>query len=257
MFLENIETFKDNVEILKSQNKRNCNICNGEGIVKGDLGYKTCECVKKANIQARLISNGLPRRFLNYNWNKNENFKNDIATFEKIRDYCNNIDSNSNGYNNLFLHCSNINKIMELESIMSNDLAYKRNFNGFFNNILIVSVDDFVQTAYYGKSNNETRAKLQKVINGIDILILNGLGEEVELRNDFTTKYLNNILTNRIFNGKLNIISSSLSMDQIINKYDMNMVNVIKNNFKLIKINDEMNKNENKNEYGGESNGYY
>lgn len=254
MFLEKINNFQDESVRLKNLYASRCETCNGDGLVKKDNGYVTCNCVKKANIQARLICNGLPKKYINMSWDSIPNVEDDSQNITKLKSYCENIDMNIWEGKNLFLNSLDKNKIMMIEAAMCNDIAYKKNEDGCFYNILIVSAEELMQTQYSAKNNFEVKSKLNKVVNGVDILILNYLGEETDNRTDNTSKYINDLIVKRGFDSKLTIISSSLDMEAIANRYGINFITSIKQNFKPVKL---QNATESLEKVGVESNGYY
>lgn len=254
MFLDKIEKYEEESNKLKIKYNKDCSICNGEGLKKSSSGYVTCDCTKKANIQARLICNGLPKKCLNNNWNNITGFSNDINVINTIKDYCSDIDENVYNGNNLFINCLNKNKIMMLESSIANDIGFKKNQNGFFYNILFVTLEDLLQTQYVSKNNYDMRNKFQKTIMNVDVLILNYLGEETDNRNDNTARFINDLVVKRTFDEKVTIISSSLNFEDVANKYGAQFISTIKNNFKFLTVNETLDEIES---VGEDSNGYY
>ena len=77
MFLEKINNFPEESLRLKKIYSSKCDICNGSGLIKKENGCVTCNCIKKANIQARLICNGLPKKYVNISWANIPNVEND------------------------------------------------------------------------------------------------------------------------------------------------------------------------------------
>lgn len=254
MFLEKINNFQEESLKLKKMYSSRCDICSGDGLIKSENGCVTCKCIKKANIQARLICNGLPRKYVNMSWDNIPNAENDMSNIAKLKDYCNSIDMNIWEGKNLFINSLDKNKIMTIEAAMCSDIAYRKNQDGCFYNILIVSTEELMQTQYSSKNNFEIKNKLNKVVNSVDILILNYLGEETDNRTDNTSKYINDLIVKRGFDSKLTIISSSLDLEAIANRYGINFITSIKQNFKPIKL---QNSTENLEKVGVETNGYY
>lgn len=254
MFLEKINNFEEESSKLKNLYVSRCDECKGDGLIKKENGYVTCNCIKKANIQARLICNGLPKKYINMSWETIPNIENDLQNIAKLKKYCDDIDMNIWEGINLFINSLDKNKIMMIEAAMCSNVAYKKNENGCFYNILIVSTEELMQTQYSSKNNFEVKNKLNKVINGVDILILNYLGEETDNRTDNTSKFINDLIVKRGFDSKLTIISSSLDMEAIANRYGINFITSIKQNFKPIKL---QNATESLEKAGVESNGYY
>lgn len=254
MFLEKINNFSEESLKLKKLYSSKCTICSGSGLVQKENGCVTCNCIKKANIQARLICNGLPKKYVNISWGNIPNVENDEQSIKKLKNYCESIDVNIWEGKNLFINSLDKNKIMMIEAAICSDIAYKKNEDGCFYNILIVSTEELMQTQYSSKNNFEIKNKLNKVVNGVDILILNYLGEETDNRTDNTSKYINDLIVRRGFDNKLTIISSSLDMESIANRYGINFITSIKQNFKPVKL---QNVTESIEKVGAEENGYY
>lgn len=252
MFLDKIETFSEETSKLKKIYLSKCGLCKGTGLVNSEKGYSNCDCVKRASINARLISNGLPRRYIDSKFSDLESVL-DTNAINMIKDYCENIEQYIWDGFSLFLNGINKNTIMLVESIIANNLAYKKNDNGFFYNILITSTEELMQTHHASKNNYEVRNKFNKIINSVDVLFINYLGEEIDNRNDATSKFINDLLTKRTFDSKVTIISSSLDMEAIANKYGINFITTIKQNYKPVRLS----KTENTMKVGEEDNGYY
>lgn len=251
MFLDKIENFSEESKKLQKTYSSKCTKCKGNGLIKAEKGYNNCDCIRQANINARLISNGLPRKYITVSF-ESLNEKIDNSIINKIQDYCDNIEQNIWDGTSLFLNGLNKNNIMLIEASIANNLAYKKNEDGFLYNILFVTTEELIQTHNTSKNNYEIRNKFNKIINSVDILFINYLGEEIENRGDMVSKFINDLLTKRIFDGKITIISSSLDMESIANKYGVNFITTIKQNYKPIKL-DEMNNTMKV----GEDNGYY
>ena len=248
MFLEKIASYQEVSDKLKLSYSSKCSICKGTGIIYEEKGAVTCECIRKANIQSRLYCNGMPKKYININW---DDFDKNILSSDdnnKLTDFCNNT------LNNLFILGNDKIKIMELDCIISNDLAYKKNYSGYFYNILSITVEDLMQTVHLSRNNFELKTKLHKSINNVDILIINYLGDETENKSEQTSKFVSDLIIQRIFNDKLNIISSSLNLEEITNKYGSQFINTIKQNFEIIKL---LNGSNEIVERTDNSNGYY
>lgn len=254
MFLEKINKFPDESTKLKKMYSSNCTTCNGSGLAKNEGRCVTCNCIKKANIQARLICNGLPKKYVNITWDNIPNVEQDESSIIKLKNYCESIDVNIWEGKNLFINSLDKNKIMMIEAAICSDVAYKKNEDGCFYNILIVTTEELMQTQYSSKNNFDIKNRLNKVVNGVDILMLNYLGEETDNRTDNTSKYINDLIVRRSFDNKLTVISSSLDMESIANRYGVNFITSIKQNFKPVKL---QNATEIIEKVGVEENGYY
>ncbi len=238
MFIENIEQYPDKSSMLKKMYTSKCPICHGEGLVETNNGYVSCDCVKKANIHARLLCNGMPKKFLNLDFDS-VNINNDEAV-NKAKEFCDNIETNIFNGTNLFITGNNKVNIMKLDCTIANNLAYKKNSNKYYYNILIVSVEELTQTIAMTRTNFELKNKLKNVVSNVDILILNYLGDESDTRTEQTGKYLTNLFVERSFNEKTTILSSTIQLDDIANKYGTQFISTLKQDFKVIKLFEEI-----------------
>ena len=64
MILDSIKEYNEISERMKCKYVKNCKKCNGKGILKSNLGYVECTCMKKSKIIAREICNGVPERLI-------------------------------------------------------------------------------------------------------------------------------------------------------------------------------------------------
>lgn len=252
MFLNKIEDFTEVSKKLKKKYSEQCTLCNGTGLVVDDKGHGTCKCIKKANIQARLICNGMPKKYINHSL---ENLSNRMSPscIEKIKSYSENIEEYVWEGKGLFINGHDKDLIMQLEVVLANNLSFKKNDDGCFYNILFVTVEELMQAQQSSKTNYEIRNKLNKVIDNVDIIFINYLGEEIDNRSEIISKFINDIIVKRSFNSKITMLSSSLDIEEIANKYGIGLVTTIKHNYKPIKIVE----NNNIGEVGAENNGYY
>ena len=53
MILDSVKEYNEVSERMKCEYVKNCKKCNGEGILKSNLGYVECTCMKKSKIIAR------------------------------------------------------------------------------------------------------------------------------------------------------------------------------------------------------------
>jgi DNA replication protein DnaC len=233
MFINDIQNYSEESSKLRKLYSSRCPKCMGQGLIISENGHVNCDCIKRANIHARLICNGMPRKYLD---KRLDDMKDELKDYDILKDFCDNIENNMCNGSNLFISGTNKIKIMELDAAIANGIAYKKNYDGYFYNVLFVTVEDLMQTVYTAKNNYELKQKLQKTVTSVDILVLNFLGEETETRSEHTSKYLNDLFTQRIFNEKVNIISSSLNVEEIANKYGAQFINILKHNFKFVKF---------------------
>ena len=232
MFLDNIDDYQNKAEKLQKMYSKSCPICHGHGLIETDKGFANCKCITKANIHARLLSNGMPKKFLNIGFDdiENENAR------KKIKDFCDDIKTNIFDGNNLYISGNNRIQIMKFACAIANNLSFKKNSNDYYYNILMVSLEDLTQTILTVRNSIELKNKLNSVMKTVDILILNYLGEETYTKTEQTAKYLTNLFTDRSFDGKLTIVSSTALLDELINKYGNQFTNTLKQEFKVIKL---------------------
>lgn len=143
---------------------------------------------------------------------------------------------------------------------MVNDICMLKNIEGNFYNILMITVNDLIQTSNAIRNNSELKYKFDKYLmnNGsCDILILNYLGDELDNRNNITAKLIEDMLVKRILNNKITIISTTLQTEDIVNRYGNQFLVFLRRNFKNIKFVNDNYSSDFYNESGDNSNGYY
>ena len=118
MILDSVKEYNEVSERMKCEYVKNCKKCNGEGILKSNLGYVECTCMKKSKIIAREICNGVPERLID---KKLVNINNKtVAKF--LQDYIDNLQSNINSLTNLLVIGDNKLNIVEILSIFINSI---------------------------------------------------------------------------------------------------------------------------------------
>lgn len=259
MFLDDINSFEEKSFKLKDKFLKKCDKCNSLRVIqRPDGNYEDCECAKFAKVKIRLICNGMPMSCVKLNWNNLKNYnKNNI---KQIKDYSDDIEENIFNNTNLLINGQDKIEIIELESAMVNDICMLKNIEGNFYNILMITVNDLIQTSNAIRNNSELKYKFDKYLmnNGsCDILILNYLGDELDNRNNITAKLIEDMLVKRILNNKITIISTTLQTEDIVNRYGNQFLVFLRRNFKNIKFVNDDYSSDFYNESGDNSNGYY
>ena len=237
MILDSVKEYNEVSERMKCEYVKNCKKCNGEGILKSNLGYVECTCMKKSKIIAREICNGVPERLID---KKLVNVNNKtVAKF--LQDYIDNLQSNIDSLTNLLVIGDNKLNIVEILSIFINSISFKKNNKGYFYNSVMCDLNDLMQSSYLTKSSTEYKNIYNKIIDGSDLLIINYVGSETDTRNDLTARFLSNIITRRAINGKLTFLSSTLKVDELNNKYGNELSSLFNSNYKILNLNKESN----------------
>lgn len=237
MILDNIKNFSEVTSEIKMKFVNNCTKCHGIGVIKNQAGnYVECNCSKKAKIVAREICNGIPKKFISNKWEDlNDNL---VGAF---KEYISNIGRNIDSINNILMLGEDKIEIVKSFSIFSNYLAFKKNRNGYFFNIVMCDLNDLLQASYAYKTNYEYKNIYNNIIDSSDVLIINFIGSEMDTRVETTAKYISNIITRRALNGKLTFISSVLRFDELSNKYGSELSNLLNNNYQIMQLNNNSN----------------
>jgi len=210
---------------------KKCDICHGNGIIKKNDDYIMCECVKKAQIISRLISNGFPKKYIDYKLDKINEILSNINDIENIQNFYEDINNK-----NLLILSDNKTNIIKLESMLSNDLSFRKNDKNNYFNILFVTAEDIIQTYSNVRFSND-KNKMDKILFNVDILILNFIGNESESKTtNYGRKYINNLITSRIFDCKTTIISATSNLLTNTNYYGDDFLNLLNENFYILKL---------------------
>ena len=236
MFLDKFNEYQNKCKELSIVNAKNCKICNGLGTIPNPNGtHNRCKCQTNAMIIARQICNGEPERFLKLDWK--DLSKIDINEINKVKNYVTNLDDNYFNVNNLFFYSRSKMNIALVESVFMNKISFMRNYDKCFYNCVMISVDDILQTNYTIRNNIDMKKKFNKIFEISDVLMINYLGSEMDSRSEITSRLISNIITNRTFNNKLTFLSSTLRTGEIGSKYGEEFLEILKNDYKIISLN--------------------
>lgn len=188
-----------------------CKICN-------DTGYnqdKLCACYyAKLN---KLTSNNIgikinkEHSFDNCNFEIFENKDEYKKTYKMMEDWCDKFDTTK--YKNLIL-CgkSGVGKTFVAECICNKMMGKNRSVS-FYSSFALNNL--FLK---YHTTFDQTKASLMDGILSCDLLVIDDLGSEPMLRN-VTIEYLFVLLNERLTNNKSTIVTTNLSLNQILDKY--------------------------------------
>ena len=195
-----------------------CKQCKDEGYIDG----KMCECMKNllkqevynsVNKVSRLRDSTFSKFSLKYypNYSVNENEKNAKEHMAKVLEYCKNYAKNfsSNSESLLFRGDTGLGKT-HLSLAIANEVINK----GY--TVIYTSAQNMISEIERMKFNNENLDYSCSFME-CDLLILDNLGSE--FISDFSSSIISNILDMRISSRKPSIISTTLSVDDIKEKY--------------------------------------
>ena len=198
----------------------NCELCNDTGVVGGQI----CKCLlKELNTKISTLSSS-QSKFKSFNQcNLEMMSENDIKAKELLQTWCQkfpkitkiniNIIGNAGSGKTFFLECI-ANTILE----KNYNICYKTAFD----------MNEICRLYHIGQSN-----ELYDMINA-DVLLIDDLGTEPILKN-ITIEYLYNIINQRQLNNKPTIISTNLSLENILDRYDERIFSRLNN--KMLSIN--------------------
>ena len=212
---------KNNIDSAKLTPKYDCLICNDTGVAGGRI----CECLhKELNLKKSLLCSS-QSKFKNFLCANPEIMnENDIKALDFLKKWCSRY-PNITKTNINILGGSGTGKTFMLECV-ANELinksavvCYKTAFE----------LNELARLYHIGKSY-EFSDCLQA-----EVLIIDDLGTEPMLKN-VTKEYLYNLINVRQINNKPTFISSNLSLDNILDKYDERIFSRLSNKNLAINI---------------------
>lgn len=210
--------------------KYSCKKCQDTGVV----GDKLCECFySKLNTE---IINNLGIKVDKSHTFENANFElfdkpEDIKKlYEKLQNWCENLENSK--YKNLLLSGpTGVGKTYLVESICNNLISK----NVVINYYTAFALNDLFLK--YRTSFSENRAGLLDGVLQCDVLIIDDLGSEPNMKNN--EEYFYSVFNERLANNKSTIIATNLDLEQLFKRYGERTFSRLCNkaNSVLIKIN--------------------
>ena len=206
------------IDIRRMEPQYDCSKCNDTGVV----GMKMCDCLKR-ELNRLLSEQNKQYKFVTFN----DSAKDLSPSLEKIYDlakrWCEKY-PNSNILNITMAGGTGTGKTFLLECMASELIA--RGFNVMFTTAF--ALNDECRKYHFSLPS-----KVNEYMD-CDVLVVDDLGSEPLLKN-ITLEYLFNIINLRQRRYKPTLISTNLSMEQILNRYDDRIYSRLSN--KMIALN--------------------
>ncbi|MBQ9792165.1 MAG: ATP-binding protein [Clostridia bacterium] len=207
-----------------------CTKCQDTGVINDNL----CECFYN-RLNTEIINNlGIKvdksHTFENANFelfDKPEDIK---KLYEKLQNWCENLENSK--YKNLLLSGpTGVGKTYLVESICNNLISK----NVIINYYTAFALNDLFLK--YRTSFNENRAGLLDGVLQCDVLIIDDLGSEPNMKNN--EEYFYSVFNERLTNNKSTVITTNLDLEQLFKRYGERTFSRLCNkaNSVLIKIN--------------------
>lgn len=209
-------------EIKRWQNRlvKQCVKCKGTGSIDkpGSNMAVMCVCQEQALLNAHLASAGIPRKYLNKNWNW-EGLNNSKESTNKVRKYASNFEDHYYDGEGLYLYGQQGRGKSLLESLVARQVAAKINpDHNKHNRVAFIIFEELVQLTHQSRSDLTARALYHTIVSKPDLLIIDNIGSETGSK-EYNTKVLEFILRKRDNDNVPTIISSNYTPEQILSAY--------------------------------------
>lgn len=191
------------IDIRRMEPQYECNKCNDTGVV----GLKMCECLKH-ELNKRLSEQNKQYKFVTFNDCAKDLSPNLSRIYELAKQWCGKF-PNSQILNINMIGGTGTGKTFLLECMASELIT--RGFNVMFTTAF--ALNDECRKYHFSLPS-----KVNEFMD-CDVLIIDDLGTEPLLKN-ITIEYLFNIINLRQKRYKPTLISTNLSLDDILNRYD-------------------------------------
>lgn len=222
---------------------KSCTICNGQGILEKDGKMINCNCTNKSMLFTKLVSNGVPRKFLEWKWIDCE--QNEFVN--ECKQYTDNFLNNYYAGSGLFLYGLQGRGKTTMESLIARDVTIKTNPDtGKLFEVIFVMFEQLVQWNLQKNTDWNARKKLDYVIESSDLLIIDNLGSETGFGSESkaNVKLLDKILRTRDNNMLPFIISSNFTLDEIGKYYSETIKDFISDDCTTISFDGEKLRNQ-------------
>lgn len=230
------------LEIKKWHNRivKNCPLCNGIGAVDipNSNNTRLCECQQKAMANAHLVASGIPRKYIDSNWDW-EILQNNKESTEKVKKFVSNFEQNYYAGKWLYIYGRQGRGKSLLESLAAREIIKKINpdTNKHYK-VFFIIFEELVQISHDARSDNIARKKMNFIIESPDLLIVDNVGSETGTIN-YNAKFLEFILRKRDNNCVPTIISSNFTLEQVKSHYSDTIHDFIVQNSELVLVEGE------------------
>lgn len=234
------EQYRD--ELIRWENRlvKQCKICLGEGSIPTKDGTNRatmCSCFKEAHLNAKLVSCGVPRKYVTNKWTWEGCVQEQFV--KQCKDYSDSFEENYFDGKGLYLFGALGRGKSTMESLIARDIAEKINPDtGSQFTVAFRIYEDIVQLKRQTHNDKSALYRFNKLVNRPDLLIIDNIGSEVGFGSDtgYTTKLLEYILRMRDNLCLPTIISSNLTPEELYDVYSDTIGDFIVENYKLISV---------------------
>jgi DNA replication protein DnaC len=229
-------------EIKRWQNRlvKNCKDCEGSGSVskQGTNKAVMCDCQNRALSNSYLVASGIPRKYLDENWNW-ENINCNKDSIDKVRKYVGTFVQNYYAGKWLYIYGRQGRGKSLLESLSARDIIKKINpdTDRHFK-VAFIIFEEMVQLSHEARNDSISRKRYNAIIENTDLLIIDNIGSETGTV-PYNSKVLEYILRKRDNNCMPTIISSNFTPEQIKNHYSDTIHDFIVQNSELVLVEGE------------------
>lgn len=217
---------------------KRCNICNGKGIIEfKDKKPQECTCAKQVRVNTLLCSWGVPRKYLQENWQWNTIIEKPFV--KKCKQYADEFENNYLDNIGMFLYGGQGRGKSTMEVLIAKDIAKKINPDTGKNYTIAFCIyEDLIQLSFQRMKDNKAFDKFNILTLNPDLLIIDNLGSETGIDSDsgHNKRLLETILRNRIDKCMPTIISSNYTLDEIKNVYCDTIHDLIQENCIIVNV---------------------
>jgi DNA replication protein len=229
-------------EVKRWQNRLvvNCPICKGVGSVDkpGTTKATMCKCQENSIKNARLVASGVPRKYLDESWNWDE-LNNNEESKQKVKKYVENFQQNYFAGKGLYIYGRQGRGKSLMESLVAREVSALMNPDRGSNyKITFIIFEDLVKMSHEARSDISVSKKLNMIIEGSDLLIIDNVGSETGTQ-AYNTKFLELVLRKRDNSCVPTIISSNYTPEQIQQNYSDTIHDFILQNSELVFVQGE------------------
>lgn len=227
----NDEEYQEELKYWQQQFTTNCKRCNGTLSVQNkNGGYNQCGCVKRTKIFANLISNGIPKAYINWRWNDCVDAQ--VSVIEQCKQYVQQFNDNFSHCRGMYIFGTQGVGKTTLATIIAKDIALTLNpKTGRYYNTAFVTYDKLL----FWNNNFNMQSKLDTFIRKAELAIIDNVGSEVGNQQNITN-ILDRILRERRNIGFPTIITSNFTMDEIKEHYSGTIKDFIKQSFNQMHV---------------------